>query len=258
MGAILFCYGNFKKMNKLGDLYIVELTDNKIDKAALRWMLLNQKNMPIFKDLTLQATKYLPFDLFFIDMGKFEQQISFLSHGNKYEENENPQDVESKLKLKYCGSGKPYFSDIDLKFSISHTVKTRMNNGDINADQSKKTIWGCAISDSEVGFDIQFVRPVKYREITERYFSESEQNFVRECGTDAFFKLWTRREALGKAVAEGFFLDDKDFSGTVGRDSQLLEEVEYQGTSLKLFTYKLADDLWASLCIVMNGVLYGQ
>ena len=67
-------------MNKLGDLYIVELTDNKIDKAALRWMLLNQKNIPIFKDLTLQATKYLPLDLFFIDMGKLEQQISFLSH----------------------------------------------------------------------------------------------------------------------------------------------------------------------------------
>lgn len=244
-------------MNKLGDLYIVELTDNKIDKAALRWMLLNKGNIPISKDMSPRLPKSMPFNIFFIDAGKFEQQISSLTGEKKYEDNEATQNIKSDLKLEYLGRGKPYFSDINLKFSISHTTKFNKTNGDININKSKKTIWGCAISDREVGFDIQFIRPVRYREITAKYFSKLEQNFVREYGMDGFFQLWTRREAFGKAVGEGFFINDKDFNGTVDRDLELLENFDYKGKSFKLFTYKISDDLWSSFCIIMNEVLYG-
>lgn len=244
-------------MNKFGDLYIAELTDKKIDKATLRWMLLNQGNIPILNDLKFHVPNSFHFNVFLIDMRKFEQQISCSCPENEYEDNKKSQSIISDLNLKYLGRGKPYFSDINLKFSISHTAKSHITSGDINTDKFKKTIWGCAISEHEIGFDIQFVRPVKYREISEKYFSRLEQDFVREYGIDGFFQLWTRREAFGKAVAEGFFINDRDFKGTVGRDFKLLEDVKYQSKSLKLFTYKLADDLWASSCIVMNGVLYG-
>lgn len=244
-------------MNKFGDVYIAELTDKKIDKTTLRWMLLNRGNIPILKDLKFQVPNSFPFNAFLIDMGNFEQQVSCLYQENKYVDNEKPQSITSDLKLGYSGRGKPYFSDINLKFSVSHTAKSHMTSGDINTDKLKKTIWGCAISNHEIGFDIQFVRPVKYREISEKYFSRLEQDFVREYGIDGFFQLWTRREAFGKAVAEGFFINDKDFKGSVGRDFKLLEDVKYQSKSLKLFTYKLDDGLWASFCIIMNGVFYG-
>ena len=66
------------------------------------------------------------------------------------------------------------------------------------------SIWGCAVSDLEIGLDLQFVRQVEYNEIAEKYFSKLENEFINKYGIGGFFQIWTRREAIGKAVAEGF------------------------------------------------------
>lgn len=237
-------------MNKLGDIYLSELTDNKIDKASLRWLLLNKKNIPILRELDIPISEAFPFNVFSIDEIELVKKTSFIQVYNRSSQNYGElQDSQSSLKLEYFGRGKPYFSDMNLKFSISHTSKRNSNNLDINANKSLNTIWGCAVSDCEIGFDLQFVRQVKYGEIAEKYFSKFENEFINKYGIHGFFQIWTRREAIGKAVAEGFFIDDKNFGGSVGKNFELLQEVKYNDKNLKIFTHKLADDLWSSCCI---------
>ena len=101
--------------------------------------------------------------------------------------------------------GKPYLEDADVYFSISHS-------GDI---------WACLAGPSCCGLDIQIIRPCNYEKIAGRFFSAAEREYVaargraaREAGgedavarglAEGFFTIWTRREAWGKYVGEGFF-----------------------------------------------------
>lgn len=241
-------------MNKLGDIYLSELTDNKIDKASLRWMLLNKNDIPVSKNLDISISEAFPFNGFFIDEIELVKKTSATQAYNKSSENyDKLQDSPSGLNLEYFGRGKPYFSDISLNFSISHTSKRNRNNSDINANRLPNTIWGCAVSDLEIGLDLQFVRQVEYNEIAEKYFSKLENEFINKYGLGGFFQIWTRREAIGKAVAEGFFLEDNDFGGSVGKNLELLQEIKYKDKKLEVFTHKFTDDLWGSCCIVKIG-----
>lgn len=61
-----------------------------------------------------------------------------------------------------------------------------------------------AISDREVGIDIQNRRNTKTVQMADRFFSKEEKSAVRaDKSGDLFFKLWTRKEALGKCTGEG-------------------------------------------------------
>lgn len=238
-------------MNKLGDIYLSELTDNKIDKASLRWMLLNKNNIPISKELDIRILEAFPFNVFFIDETELVKKTSAIRCYDKESEKDyDSHCIESNLKLEYFGREKPYFSDMNLNFSISHTSKRRKSNLEINKNKSHRTIWGCAASYCEIGLDLQFVRQVKYSEITEKYFSKFENEYINKYGVDGFFQIWTRREAIGKAVAEGFFIDDKNFGGSVGENFELLQEIKYKDKNLEVFTHKFSDDLWGSCCVL--------
>lgn len=251
MGAILFWYGDFNNMKKLGHIYLSELTDNKIDKASLRWILLNKKDIPISKESLFPVPTSFPFDVIFIDEIDLVKKTSAIRCYDKESEKDyDSHCIESNLKLDYFGRGKPYFSDISLKFSISHTSKRNSNNSDTNANSSPNTIWGCAVSDREIGLDLQFVRQVEYNEIAKKYFSKHENGFINKYGIDGFFQIWTRREAIGKVLAEGFFIDDNDFEGSVGKNFELLQEIKYKDKILEVFTHKFSDDLWGSCCIL--------
>lgn len=81
---------------------------------------------------------------------------------------------EKSHEVVFADSGKPYFKDLSLFFSISHS-------GD-------RVI--VAVSDREVGADIEKRREPP-RGVAERFFTERE----RACD---FFEIWTKKEALGK------------------------------------------------------------
>lgn len=85
--------------------------------------------------------------------------------------------------------GKPYFKELPLEFSVSHT-------GDL---------WVCLMTSGSdpVGVDIQQVKATKSARIADRYFTEDEKKFLDAGGEDAFFTVWTRKEAYAKYTGRG-------------------------------------------------------
>lgn len=88
------------------------------------------------------------------------------------------------LAILRTGDGKPYFRDSDIFFSVSHTGP----------------YFGCLIGKHQAGLDIQIERDVKMgtSAIAERYFTDSECDYIDDHGDDGFFDIWVRKEAYIK------------------------------------------------------------
>ena len=75
-----------------------------------------------------------------------------------------------------------------------------------------------AVCDSEIGADVEFINHnFGYREVLADNFSPGEINYITE--TDSihrFFKLWTRKEAVTKATAQGLDCDLRSLPGLEG------------------------------------------
>ena len=104
--------------------------------------------------------------------------------------------------------GKPYLSsqlNSSIQFNLSHT----------------KDIALLAISnDSEVGVDIEHLdRKTDWQGIVKRFFTADEQqalfNLPEALQQQAFYELWTRKEAYMKVLGSGLSLSPTDFSLTV-------------------------------------------
>lgn len=89
------------------------------------------------------------------------------------------------------GKGKPYFPQYPrLHFNLSHSGGLCL----------------CAVGDGPVGVDIELTRPRRALEaLARRAFSETELAWFAEQGggPEAFYTLWTRKEALAKFTGEG-------------------------------------------------------
>ena len=91
---------------------------------------------------------------------------------------------------------KPHLYDNDgneIYFSLSHS-------GDYAA---------CAIADSGVGVDIEECKEY-LEQIANRFFGESEKKLVND--KESFYRIWTLKEALMKAVGLGMSLPMNSFS----------------------------------------------
>ncbi len=100
---------------------------------------------------------------------------------------------------------KPYFkldeNKYNIQFSVSHTGN----------------IWCCAMSNVDVGIDIQRVQVEEknlknYRKLSEKFFHQEELLYLgiknevdKNIDIDKFFKLWTAKEAYGKYLGNGIF-----------------------------------------------------
>lgn len=88
----------------------------------------------------------------------------------------------------YLPAGKPVFPALKVHFSLSHSGRYAM----------------CAMSDEPVGADVQQVRKVNLS-MTRRFHIQERDwlgRFPPSEQPDAFFRLWTRKEAWIKAVSE--------------------------------------------------------
>lgn len=92
--------------------------------------------------------------------------------------------------------GKPYFKEIPVEFSVSHTG----------------TLWVCLMGKETVGVDVQQMRRCRYDRIADRYYTQDEQEYVKQMGEEGFFQIWVRKEAYAKYTGEGLTEAMKEFS----------------------------------------------
>jgi phosphopantetheinyl transferase len=98
----------------------------------------------------------------------------------------------SEIMLIDDGKSKPYIDGFPLFFNISHT----------------RNAFALAFCDTnEVGIDLEEVnREMEFKSIIRRFFSAAERTFILDSPEDSinrFFLLWTRKEALLKAIGTG-------------------------------------------------------
>lgn len=116
--------------------------------------------------------------------------------------------------LCYTEAGKPYFSDVPMHFSISHT----------------ENLVVCVAAENNIGADIEKIRPMNTR-LAARYFTEAEQAYV-EADTVRFLEVWTKKEAYAKWQGEGlaaaFAVDTTSLSFYTENDGEYILSV-YEG-----------------------------
>ena len=110
-------------------------------------------------------------------------------------------------ELRVGSGGKPYLTRGRPFFSLSHSG----------------TLAACAISDRELGLDVQRLSP--YREALARRICTPEERdwLLSQADRDgAFTRLWTRKESHAKATGLGMRLEFSSFS-TMDTDAEYWE-----------------------------------
>lgn len=79
--------------------------------------------------------------------------------------------------------GKPYIEGFEC-FSISHSRET----------------WAVLIGERECGLDIQYAEARPLGRIADRFYAPCDAEAASAGGSEVFFRLWARREALVKAA----------------------------------------------------------
>ena len=105
----------------------------------------------------------------------------------------NNQIEENSIQsIYYNDYGKPFISDV-FDFSISYSNTT--------------TVLGF-IKKGRIGVDIEHIKPIDCS-VYKEYFTTKEWSFLTKnlFSPTTFFQLWTRKEALVKAIGKGAFLD---------------------------------------------------
>lgn len=77
-------------------------------------------------------------------------------------------------------AGKPYFRESDLFFSLSHTG----------------SLCACLIGTQRVGLDIQQMRMTRTVSIAERYFSDSEIEYIEKNGNEGFLTYGSGKKLM--------------------------------------------------------------
>lgn len=131
----------------------------------------------------------------------------------------------AEIELGYNEHGKPFAKNLPVHFSISHSDDIAV----------------CAVSDKEIGIDIEKIRDVNPRS-AERFASEKEQEYIRKC-EKGFFEIWTLKEAYFKCIGTGLGADIKNVTFDISEEGVACSESGY-----KLSFIQIETDYVCSVC----------
>lgn len=140
--------------------------------------------------------------------------------------------------------GKPYLvGHEDLFFNLSHAGKYVL----------------CAISDKEIGCDIEGIDPSIDLAVADRFFAPEESAWIRAAEArkeqvDRFFRLWTLKESLMKATGQGFSLSPRSFSFAMENTSPTLHSPAQEHASFAFAELFAPDGYRASVCTLDTSV----
>ena len=108
----------------------------------------------------------------------------------------------------------------DIQFNIAHSGN----------------IVGCAFSETlKIGLDIEKIRPINLADF-DYILNEMDQEYLTKAMNpyDAFFKIWTIKEAVTKAIGKGLAIDVQQIY--IYEDYAVLGEVKWYYKTLNLAT----------------------
>ena len=123
--------------------------------------------------------------------------------------------------IEFNKNGKPNITGVPY-YSISHSENT----------------WAIIFSDAPCGLDLQYNKKAKLEKIAVKLYQEDEQESANRLGIDEFFRIWSRREALIKAVGSSVFYDAPSTMG----DSAIYEGAMWRIYDISLGTEIRSDD----------------
>ena len=122
--------------------------------------------------------------------------------------------------------GKPFTENADVHFNISHS-------GDIVV---------CAVSDKEIGTDIEKIRRINPR-AAEKFASGKELEYIASAD-NGFFRIWTLKEAYFKCIGTGLGADIKNVSFSIDG-----KQIRCSENGFICFAEDLHKDYICSVCI---------
>lgn len=125
--------------------------------------------------------------------------------------------------------GKPYFADIPLEFSLTHSGQ----------------LWMCMFSEAPCGLDLQMMKDCDWKALAERWFLPEEAKYVKEEGPEGFFHVWVRKEAYCKMTGAGLFGEEMP---CVLEDQGL-----YHGIPYSFEEIEISDDMKCAFCTQGEG-----
>lgn len=125
-------------------------------------------------------------------------------------------------KIKENKNGKPNINGVK-QYSISHS----------------EGYWAVIFDEMSCGFDIQLPKNGKLNRIAKEYYSDEEIKLVTLEGTNGFFRVWARREALIKAAGTTVF----------SRLPNTLDDIiEYEGKQWRIIDFEPFAGVKATIC----------
>lgn len=123
-----------------------------------------------------------------------------------------------KIIFKYNVHGKPYFTDgnnFGIKFNYSH---------------SQDLLLFAICLDNEIGVDMELIKDLPdLKNLAENYFSQEEFRYYQSFKSPEeklffYYKIWTRKEALLKAIGTGLTENLKELNvpGKIEKDNSKL------------------------------------
>ena len=113
----------------------------------------------------------------------------------------NPNDVV----IEYGEHEKPYIKDSDIYFNLSHSEEYAI----------------CAISDSEIGCDIEKTGGDNTEKIAKRFFHAEESKADAD-----FYRLWTLKESFIKVTGQGLHLPLSSFQIIIGDEIEIRQSFD--------------------------------
>jgi 4'-phosphopantetheinyl transferase len=137
-------------------------------------------------------------------------------------------DLDKKVayfQLEYTDYSKPFFSNLDLKFNISHSGNLVI----------------CALSETfDIGIDVELMKDIKIENFSNQMtVYEWGKVMQASCQKTTFYEYWTQKEAVVKAHGKGLSIPLKSFE--IQNDTVILDNDNFYTKKIELDAqYKIA------------------
>lgn len=145
-----------------------------------------------------------------------------------------------KVEICRTEKGKPFFVDIPVEFSLSHSGM----------------MWMCLFADKPCGLDLQVVsggrEETRNRDrIVKGRYTPEEQHYVELWGEEGFYEIWVRKEAFGKCTGQGIF---SEMPSMVDEKIDLKGELERDGVTYQMQAIEISPEVKCAVCMAADEI----